>query len=95
MGNGGNHSLRIDKCARRKPIPSLLAVAQIQDYLALTEELRAADPAEERVNVPGTVSSSNWSYRIPLPLEELAANTGLAAAVREVVAARGHAGGRS
>ena len=74
---------------------SLLAVAQIQDYLALTEELRAADPAEERVNVPGTVSSSNWSYRIPLPLEELAANTGLAAAVREVVAARGHAGGRS
>lgn len=71
---------------------SLLAIAQIQDYLALAEDLRAASPADERVNVPGTVSTTNWSYRIPLPLEEIAANAGLAASVREVVAARAHAG---
>jgi 4-alpha-glucanotransferase len=72
---------------------SVLTVVQIQDYLALTSELRVADPNAERVNVPGTVGSANWSYRLPRSIEELRSHSGLKAAVRAVVATRAGAGG--
>ncbi len=47
---------------------SALCVLQIQDLLALVDGLVPDDPADERVNTPGTVSDENWSYRTtPLP----------------------------
>jgi 4-alpha-glucanotransferase len=70
---------------------SLLTVAQIQDYLALTEDLRLPDPADERVNVPGTVGPTNWSYRIPVSIAAMARHDELNRRVRAAVAARGGA----
>ncbi|MDR1931545.1 MAG: 4-alpha-glucanotransferase [Spirochaetales bacterium] len=52
---------------------SVLVVFQLQDFLALEEGFRAAGAADERINVPGTVADTNWSYRIPFLLEELSA----------------------
>lgn len=49
---------------------SEMCVLQIQEYFALAGDLRK-DPGQERINIPGTVSELNWTYRIPLPLEEL------------------------
>ncbi len=51
---------------------SRLCVFQIQELFSLTDTYRSTDPGSERINVPGTVTPENWSYRIPVPLEELA-----------------------
>jgi 4-alpha-glucanotransferase len=50
---------------------SILAVFQIQDLLSLTEELRMFYSQDERINIPGTISPENWSYRMNLPIEKL------------------------
>ena len=49
---------------------SALCILQIQDVLALADGLVPDDPDDERVNIPGTVGVSNWSYRT-MPLESL------------------------
>jgi len=51
---------------------SALCVFQMQDLFALVDDLSPADPGEERVNIPGTMSEFNWSYRMPISLEALA-----------------------
>ena len=53
--------------------PSALTVNPLQDLLG----------ARERVNVPGTVAETNWSYRMPMDLAALAADR----ATRERLAA--------
>jgi 4-alpha-glucanotransferase len=50
---------------------SLICVLQLQDALDLDRENWSQDPREDRVNVPGTLSESNWSWRMPFGLEEL------------------------
>jgi 4-alpha-glucanotransferase len=44
--------------------PSTLAVVPFQDAMGL----------RERINVPGTVSDANWSYRLPMDVEALLAD---------------------
>ncbi|MBN1696791.1 MAG: 4-alpha-glucanotransferase [Spirochaetales bacterium] len=50
---------------------SIFCIFQIQDILSLFNELRVISPEDERVNVPGTVTERNWSYRIYSTLEFL------------------------
>jgi 4-alpha-glucanotransferase len=50
---------------------SLLCVLQLQDLLDLDPAGWSADPADDRVNVPGTVNPVNWTWRMPLTTEEL------------------------
>jgi 4-alpha-glucanotransferase len=51
---------------------SALCIFQLQDLMDLDEELWAPDPRSDRINVPGTVNDWNWTWRMPLPVEELA-----------------------
>jgi len=51
---------------------SLLCILQLQEILDLDADLRSADPAADRINVPGTVTPTNWTWRMPLPVESLA-----------------------
>lgn len=67
---------------------SSLLVLQLQDLLALGEAWRSKDPRDERVNVPGTVSDFNWTWRCPASFEELAGDSELVEAAGAVVAAR-------
>ena len=46
------------------------ALVPLQDLLALDHALQGP-PEKERINVPGTVNETNWSYRMPLFLEDL------------------------
>ena len=64
---------------------SVFFINPIQDYLYLDESFYAQDESQERINVPGTVSSFNWTYRIPVTLEELCENDGLKGAISEIV----------
>lgn len=61
---------------------SRFRVFQIQDILHLSSRWYAHECADERVNVPGTANSFNWTYRISAPILELAADTELLGAVR-------------
>ncbi|GMO27423.1 MAG: 4-alpha-glucanotransferase [Spirochaetaceae bacterium] len=65
---------------------SRFRVFQIQDLLHLTPRWYAADPASERINVPGTVGDFNWTYRLPAAIAEIAADEELKTAVRELAA---------
>ena len=75
---------------------SAVAVYPLQDILAAAPaggqgravSYRPADPAEERINVPGTTNDWNWGWRLPASLEDIAADKGLSAAARELAAAR-------
>ncbi|MFW5827227.1 MAG: 4-alpha-glucanotransferase [Alkalispirochaeta sp.] len=51
--------------------PSRIVVFQLQDLLVLAPETLHAEPHRERVNVPGTYNDFNWTWRMPLTLEEL------------------------
>jgi 4-alpha-glucanotransferase len=50
---------------------SALCIFQLQDYFAIHEPYRVEDPQTERVNIPGTVQEINWSYRMPMTIEDL------------------------
>jgi len=59
-------------------------VFQIQDLLHLSGRWYAPDPAEERINVPGTSNEFNWTWRLPASPEEIAKDAELVNAVKEL-----------
>ena len=63
---------------------SRFRVFQIQDLLHLSKKWYAADPASERVNVPGTANEFNWTYRIPAPISEIRKDGELVQNIREL-----------
>lgn len=67
---------------------SRIVVFQLQDLLALASDLLDADPRQERVNVPGTYNDFNWTWRMPLTLEDLARHPDLRAEVSHLTAVR-------
>lgn len=50
---------------------SLLTILAMQDWCSLSLEPRTYHPQEERINVPGTIADTNWSWRMKMPLEQL------------------------
>ena len=67
--------------ARHLASPSMLAVLPLQDWLSLSEELRAENIERERINIPA-VAHHYWRYRMHLPLEELLEATDLSEKIR-------------
>lgn len=60
--------------ARHLAAPSMLTILPLQDWLSLSEELRAEDIERERINIPA-VARHYWRYRMHLTLEELVGAT--------------------
>jgi 4-alpha-glucanotransferase len=63
---------------------SRFKVFQIQDLLHLSNKWYSKDPAEERINIPGTCNDFNWTYRLPAKIDEIAKDKELIAAVAEL-----------
>lgn len=63
---------------------SALCIHPVQDFLALCAEYYADDPQSERVNIPGSVTEFNWTYRLPCSIEELIANVPLQKVILEI-----------
>ena len=63
---------------------SRFRVFQIQDLLHLSTKWYAADPASERINVPGTNNEFNWTYRLPASVGEIGKDKDLVKAVAEL-----------
>lgn len=51
--------------------PSLISAYPIQDLLALDPGCVTGNPEDERINIPGTVQDSNWTWRMGFSLENL------------------------
>lgn len=67
---------------------SHILVFQIQDLLATSAVSAGIDPAAERVNIPGTYDRFNWTWRMPLGVEELATMNDIKRTIRDIVANR-------
>jgi 4-alpha-glucanotransferase len=64
---------------------SMWHVNLLQETLALFPELVHEDVHEERINVPGTVLPTNWTYKFKPSVEELMAHEGLQKAFAEII----------
>ena len=69
-------------------VNSRILVHPLQDLLAASEDYREADPAKERINVPGTTGGSNWRYRLKPTIEALLKDSEFAGSMRALSAAR-------
>ncbi len=56
---------------------SIFHINLINDYLALCPDLISNDPLQERINLPGTISKNNWTYRIKPSIEQLSVHSKL------------------
>ncbi len=63
---------------------SLFHVNLLQEYLAAFPELVWPNPEEERINIPGKVLPSNWTYRFRPSVEEIAGHADFARFMREI-----------
>ncbi len=64
---------------------SLFHINLLQEYLALFPELVHSTPAEERINIPGLVLPSNWTYRFKPSVEQLTSHEELFATLKKII----------
>lgn len=64
---------------------SLFHINLLQEYLALFPDLVWAKPEDERINIPGKILPTNWTYRFRPSVEELVAHEGLQQEMREIL----------
>lgn len=64
---------------------TLFHINLLQEYLRLIPGLSWPNPEEERINVPGTVSDKNWTYRLRISLEELVNQKALQHLMEELI----------
>jgi len=79
--NPGTAKAILSKAASAR---SLFRVFQVQDLLHLSNKWYSENPADERINVPGTDNSFNWTYRLPAIISEIAKDKELISAVSEL-----------
>jgi 4-alpha-glucanotransferase len=63
---------------------SLFHINLLQEYFALFPELVSKNPNDERINVPGEVLPTNWTYRFRPSIEEFTNHEGLLIAMQEL-----------
>lgn len=66
---GFEYETPLTKATRKKILkealrtPTLLHINLLQEYLALVPSFVSKDPKEERINLPGYILDTNWTYR--------------------------------
>jgi len=75
--------LRAFACVRSRCV-----VYPLQDLLAASALYREENPADERINVPGTTAPSNWLYRMKPTIGALLGDEALAARLSSIAALR-------
>ncbi|MCL2479838.1 MAG: 4-alpha-glucanotransferase, partial [Treponema sp.] len=80
--NPGTAKIILSKIAKAA---SRYRVFQIQELLHLSGKWYSKDPADERINVPGTVNRFNWTWRLPDDPAVIAMDTELVKAVSDLV----------
>ncbi|MBO4706399.1 MAG: 4-alpha-glucanotransferase [Spirochaetaceae bacterium] len=65
---------------------SIFCIHPVQDFLGLSEAYYAQNPQDERINVPGSVTEFNWTYRLPADVESLIKDTALTKKIAAIAA---------
>lgn len=65
--------------------PSYFHINLLQEYLALFPDLVHPNPEDERINVPGTLLPTNWTYRYRPSVEEILSHQPLAETIRSIL----------
>jgi len=65
-----------------------ILVFQLQDFFVFDTSLVPEDPADERINIPGTSNDFNWTYRLPVTLSRLRGNDAINKGIQGVTALR-------
>lgn len=63
--------------------PSMLTILPIQDWLSIDGDIRVADPASERINIPSD-PEHYWRYRMSIMLENLIQNRKLNDKIKDI-----------
>lgn len=71
----------LEKCAGTR---SRWFINPLQDYLYLDASCYREKAGDERINVPGTVNENNWTYRMPVSVEDLASKSALIQEIRKI-----------
>ena len=79
-----------DIVSRNLQCPSMLCILSIQDWLAIDESIRLADPNAERINIPAN-PHHYWRYRMHLNIEDLMADEEYDQNITDLVRASGRA----
>lgn len=64
---------------------SLFHINLLQEYLSLVEGFTSNYLDDERVNVPGTITDQNWTYKFRQPIEEIVKNQELKNIIRSLL----------
>ena len=59
-------------------------IPPLQDFIYMDKSLWLDKASNERINVPGTVTDFNWTYRLPLSLEDLLNNKKLIEKIQNI-----------
>ena len=68
---------------------SIFVILSLQDILDTNPAWQSFDPGADRINLPGTYSDNNWSWRMKIPLETLCASEEFNRAFKEMVKTSG------
>lgn len=63
---------------------SIFHINLLQEYLALIPDMTWPEAEDERINIPGTITERNWSYRFRPSVEEIVGNSVLKQAIKEL-----------
>ncbi len=64
---------------------SLFHINLLQEYLALFPELVSPNPNNERINVPGKILDTNWTYRFRPTIEQITSHIPLKEAILSIL----------
>jgi len=64
---------------------SLFHINPLQEYLAFFPELIWPKPEDERINIPGTASPINWTYRFRPTVEEIISHENLQSTMQQLL----------
>lgn len=64
---------------------SLLHVNLLQEYFALFPDLSWPNPEDERINIPGKILPTNWTYRFKPSVEEIASHQDLLSKMKKIL----------
>ncbi|HSX13049.1 MAG TPA: 4-alpha-glucanotransferase [Chlamydiales bacterium] len=64
--------------------PSYFHINLLQEYLAIFPELVSENPDDERINIPGEVLPTNWSYRFRPSIEQMQKHPQLISSMQKI-----------
>ncbi len=80
-----HHDQRLEILRASHQTTSLFHINLLQEYLALFPDLVWPNPADERINVPGKILPTNWTYRFRPSVEEIISHQGLKDSLKKII----------